>query len=414
MKKIKRLLCMLLSCLVLFAAVGPSLKVYAGDTILSNITSDSIKQKKKQISESEALKKTIKSSITDAKNLKKELESLKSDLIEYLKRLDSELSNIQANIENYKQLIEDKKAEIVEITAELEQAVINEENQYAAMKKRIKFMYEQGDYFYLEIVMNAASFGDLLTKADYIEKLEAYDRKMLEEYKDTREWTQLCKDTLEAEQEVLEEAERAMEEEEAAMEQLIAEKNIELDNYSASIKRKQSQIEDYEAELQAQTTVIETLEAEILAEQKKILEAKKAVVTYDGGEFTWPTPSYTRITDEFGYRTDPFDGSISYHSGIDIGAAGGTKILAAYDGVVVAAAWDWSMGNYVMINHGNGLYTIYMHSSKLLVKKDEVVVRGQHIANVGSTGRSTGNHLHFGVRLNGKYVSPWPYFGVNK
>ena len=105
----------------------------------------------------------------------------------------------------------------------------------------------------------------------------------------------------------------------------------------------------------------------------------------------------------------PTLGVEKFHNGIDLASPSGTKILAAYDGEVVAAAYSSSMGNYIMINHGNGLYTIYMHASALYVSKGDIVVKGEHIAAVGSTGRSTGPHLHFGVRLNGEYVSPWNY-----
>ncbi|OQA22580.1 MAG: Murein DD-endopeptidase MepM [Firmicutes bacterium ADurb.Bin354] len=98
-----------------------------------------------------------------------------------------------------------------------------------------------------------------------------------------------------------------------------------------------------------------------------------------------------------------------FHNGVDLAAPGGSPILAAYDGKVVAAAYSSSMGNYIMIDHGDGLYTIYMHASALYVSKGQTVSKAQKIAAVGSTGRSTGNHLHFGVRLNGNYVDPMGY-----
>lgn len=409
MKKLKKLLCVALSLMfiVLFAA-PPS---YAG-TSLSSITNDSIKEKQGQISDSEKMKKELESNITNAKTLKKELESLKSDTKKYIEKLDIEITAIQEKIEELKGLIAQKEVEIEEITEELNEAIAVEEAQYAAMKKRIKFMYEKGDMLYLEIMLSAGSFSDFLTKSDYIEKLEAYDRKMLDEYTATREYTELVKETLEAEKAVLDEAKAAEEAEEASVEELMREKNAELDNYASQIKQKESQITDLEAELREQTEIIEALEAAILAEQKAIAAANGMILVYDGGKFTWPAPSYLAITDEFGWRTDPFTGARSYHSGIDMGSPYGSPILAAYDGVVVAATYNNSMGNYIMINHGDGLYTIYMHASKLLVNVDDVVVRGEQIANVGSTGRSTGNHLHFGVRLNGEYVSPWPYLGV--
>ena len=125
--------------------------------------------------------------------------------------------------------------------------------------------------------------------------------------------------------------------------------------------------------------------------------------------FTWPAPSYTRISDDFGMRTHPTLGIRMMHNGIDLAAPGGSPILAAYAGTVVASAYSASMGNYIMIDHGDGLYTIYMHASRLSVSKGAEVTAGQTIGAVGTTGRSTGNHLHFGVRLNGSYVSPWNY-----
>ena len=105
----------------------------------------------------------------------------------------------------------------------------------------------------------------------------------------------------------------------------------------------------------------------------------------------------------------PTLGVEKFHNGLDMAAPGGSPILAAYDGNVVAADYSSSMGNYIMIDHGDGLYTIYMHASALYVSKGNFVVKGQNIAAVGSTGRSTGNHLHFSVRLNGNYVNPWNY-----
>lgn len=144
-------------------------------------------------------------------------------------------------------------------------------------------------------------------------------------------------------------------------------------------------------------------------EKKRILASSGKVLTYDGGTFKFPLASYTRVSDDYGMRMHPTLFVEQFHNGVDFASPKGTAIYAAYDGIVVAADYSSTMGNYVMIDHGGGLYTIYMHASKLYVKKDDVVARGNTIAAVGSTGRSTGNHLHFSVRLNGEYVSPWNY-----
>ena len=408
LRGLKRIICLVLVTSMALAFAEPASEtVYAG-TSLSSITSDSIKEKEAQIQESETLKKQLQSDLTDAKAIKKELENLKADVTAYIETIDSNLADVQDKIEELKTLIDEKQAEIDETTLELEEAVATEEAQYEAMKKRIKFIYERGDSLYMEIMLSASSFSDFLTKADYVDMLEAYDRKLMDEYTEAREWTELCKATLEAEKEALDEAESAQEEEEAALEELLAEKEIELSNYNRDIANKTAQINTYQEEYDAEVAVIEQLEAQILQEKKDIA-SKMSTIIYDGGQFAWPCPNYTRITDEFGYRTDPITGATSYHSGLDMGAPAGSAILAAYDGVVVAATYNWSMGNYVMIDHGDGLYTIYMHASKLYVSANDVVVKGETIAAVGTTGRSTGNHLHFSVRLNGTYVSPWNY-----
>lgn len=412
-KKFKRFLCITLSVMMAVLGSYPGVDVNAGQSF-SSITSQSIKDKQNQIKESQALSKKLKNNITDAQKVKKELEALKKDVTAYITKIDKELAAIEDYIEELKQLILDKEEEIEIVTGELEEAIRVEENQYEAMKKRIKFIYEKGDSLYIDIMLNANGFGDFLTKADYIEMLSAYDRKKLEEYKDTREWTEICKQTLEAEKEALDEAKAAQEAEEASLQELHAEKEKELADYNASILKKEKQIANYEADLEEQTDAIEALEALILAEQKEIAARKGVVLTYDGGKFTWPCPSYTRVTDEFGWRVHPITKKNQFHKGVDLGAASGSSILAAYDGVIVAAAYDWSMGNYVMISHGSGLFTIYMHCSKLLCKVDDVVARGEKIALVGSTGSSTGPHLHFGVKLNGEYVSPWNYLSKPK
>lgn len=398
---------MFFSCLLFLSA-----DTNAG-TSLSAITNDSIREKQQQITESENVKNQLQQNITNAKAIKKELEGLKQDTAAYIEKVDAEIVQIQEKIEELNTLITEKETEIEEITTELNEAIEVENAQYEAMKQRIKFMYERGDSFYLELMLNASSYSDLLTKADYIDMIEAYDRKMLDQYTETREWTELCKETLEAEKETLDTAKATQEEEEASLQELLGEKEAQLTSYNQQIDAKTAEINENQESLEEMTEVIEALEAAILAEQKAIAAANGVVMNYDGGKFSWPAPSYTRITDDFGYRTDPINGSTSYHSGIDMAAPAGSAILAAYDGVVVAADFNWSMGNYVMINHGDGLYTVYMHASALLVSKDDIVARGEQIAKVGTTGRSTGNHLHFSVRLNGSYVNPWPYLGVN-
>ena len=404
MKKWKKVLCFSL-CLLLAFSVGGRYNIVAH----AELTNDSIKQKEAEIAKAKEEKKSLQSGLTNVKELKKQLEASKKNLSDYISELDADLADIQAKIAELKEMISTKEQEIEDKTKELEEAVAVQEAQYAAMKSRIKFMYEKGDTLYLELFFGSDTFGDMLNKADYIEMLSAYDRKMLDEYVAQAEYVALCKESLEEEKGVLEEAKKSVEAEEASLNEMIAAKEQEINAVSYDIKNKEAAIAEYEADIAAQNETIAALEKAV-AEERKRLAAEQGR-RYDGGIFAWPAPSYTRISDDYGTRIHPILGVQKFHNGIDMAAPGGSPILAAYDGTVVAAAYSSSMGNYIMIDHGDSLYTIYMHASALYVSKGQEVSKGQKIAAVGSTGRSTGNHLHFSVRKNGSYVSPWSYLG---
>lgn len=375
----------------------------------SGLTNDLIKEKEQEIQDAKELKKELQSNLTDVKKVKEGLEASKKDLAEYVERLDGELATVQAKIEDLKGKIEVKETEILQTQEELEAAIEDQENQYAAMKKRIKFMYEKGDNLYMELIFSSESFSEMLNKAEYIEMLSAYDRKMLDKYVETRELIELYKEQLEEEQAYLEEAKAGVENEEASLNSLIDEKKETIEMVSDDIEAKEAAIAEYEAYIKEQNETIAVLEKVVAEEKAKLAEENR--IKYDGGMFKWPAPSYTMITSEFGNRIHPTLGVEKFHNGIDMAAPGGSPILAAYDGNVVAADYSNSMGNYIMIDHGDGLYTIYMHASALYVSKGSFVTKGQTIAAVGTTGRSTGNHLHFSVRLNGSYVNPRNYFG---
>lgn len=405
MKRIRRVLCLILTFGILASVVQTG---YASSS-LSSITSDSIKEKEEQINKANEEKQVLQSGLSDIQRMVNELEAVKGDLQTYVTTLDANLATIEAKITELKELISVKQDEIQVTTQALDEAEVLEQEQYDAMKKRIRFMYEKGDTFYVELLLSAESFGDMLNKSDYIEKMSAYDRKMLDEYEATREEIASCKVTLEEEQATLEEAQAVVEQEQAALNTLIRQKEIEINTYEADISNKEQLIAEYEAEIKEQNDTIAALEAAVAEERKRIAQENGKLPTYDGGMFQWPAPAFTRISDDYGNRMHPTLNIQKFHNGIDMAAPNGSPILAAYDGEVVAAAYSSSMGNYIMVNHGDGLYTIYMHASALYVNQGDIVGKGEKIAAVGSTGRSTGPHLHFSVRLNGSYVSPWNY-----
>lgn len=396
-------ICLILCASLIAGILGKTaMPAYAGE-----LTNSVIKEKEQEIDEAKKEKKQLQNSLSDVKKMKEELEKSKSDLATYVAELDANLTTIQAKINELNEMITVKEGEIAEKTTELEEAQRVQQEQYEAMKTRIKFMYERGDTLYLEMLFTSESFGDMLNKAEYIEMLSSYDRELLDAYVAQAEYVALCKESLEEEKGVLDEAKASVEAEEAALNELISTKQDEMYKMTSDIQSKEQAIKEYEADIAEQNETIKALEA-IVAEERKKLAAEQGR-KYDGGMFAWPAPSYKRISDDYGNRIHPILGTQQFHNGIDMAAPGGSPILAAYDGTVVAAAYNGSMGNYVMIDHGDSLYTIYMHASALYVSKGQEVRKGDTIAAVGSTGRSTGNHLHFSVRLNGSYVNPWSY-----
>lgn len=403
MKRFKRLFC------IIFSAVFLMISFLQLDisVLTDELTSDVIKEKEAELSEVKKEKKQLQAGLTDVKSIKQKLESEKSDLANYITKLDAELTAIQQRIDELNNQITAKEEEITQKEKELDEALAVQTAQYEAMKKRIKFMYERGDAMYLELVFSSKNFSDILNKAEYIESLSAYDRRMLNEYVQYTEYVTLCKEILEEEKAVLDETKLAQEEEEKSLNELIDAKKEEIARVNADIMSKEDAIADIEAEIEAQNDMIATLE-KVIAEERKRLAAQNGR-KYDGGKFAFPCPSMVKVSSDFGYRIHPTLGTQLLHNGIDMAAPGGSPILAAYNGTVVAADYSSTMGNYVMIDHGDGVYTVYMHASALYVSKGQEVSRGQKIAAVGSTGRSTGNHLHFSVRVNGNYVSPWPY-----
>ena len=375
-KKKKGFLCLAL-CLILTVSFGmQGLRVNA--TNMSSITSDSIRNKQDQIKQAEKEREQMKSNLSNLEQIKKDLETQKTNLKNYVVQLDQNLSQIEQNIAELKNKITAKEEEIAKTQAELDAALEREENQKDAMIRRIRIMYEKRDSYILDMMLKAESFSDFLNRADFMDLIMAYDRQQWKDFMENRKY-------------------------------LIDQKNRDITAYESDITNKEQAIKEYKQSIADQDAEIAALEAAIAAEKKKILEASGTVLTYDGGTFKFPLATYTRISDDYGNRIHPTLGIEQFHNGVDFAAPKGTAIYAAYDGQVVAATYSNTMGNYVMLDHGGGLYTIYMHASALYVSKDDIVVRGETIAAVGSTGRSTGNHLHFSVRKDGAYTSPWNY-----
>lgn len=403
--RICRVLSILFCVTILSGAVVPDVSA----TSLSSITSESIREKEDQIAQAREDKENLQSGLTDLQKLKQELESKRTNLRNYVAELDASLAEIEQNIAELNQRIAEKEDEIILTQGELDAALQRENSQIESMISYIRLVYEMGIPQAIDILLSATSFSDFLNKADYVERVFTYQDMLLQDYQVTRKYVELCMEQLELEREILDQTRLNVEAEQQNLEELIEQKNRDIISYETDINTQAQAIRELEEEIQAQEDEIAALEAAIAEEKKRLLASNGSVLKYDGGVFKFPLATYTRISDEYGMRMHPTLGVEQFHNGVDFASPKGTAIYAAYDGRVVAATYSATMGNYIMIDHGDGLYTIYMHASELYVKTNDIVVRGETIAAVGSTGRSTGNHLHFSVRLNGEYVSPWNY-----
>lgn len=396
MKK-KRIATIALAVLCCMLAVFPALATKSG------------------LSDAKKKKTAIEQEMKKAQSTLKKLEALKGDAVAYVRELDDSLEELG---EELVQLDADiiAKEEAIEITqAELQEAEITETEQYESMKLRIRYMYEKGDSSYVDLLLEAESLSDLLNKAEYIARISEYDRVKLDEYMEVKKTIAEKEQILQAEHAELLDLQEQTEAKHASVEELMAAKQAELKSVEAKIADAEDEVDAYQEDLKAQENSIRAIEAEIRRQEeearKQAQESGKTYTTKSIGDikFIWPCPASSRITSKFGKRTSPTKGASSDHKGIDIGAPTGTNIVASAAGTVVVSTYSYSAGNYIMLNHGGGVYTVYMHASKLLVSKGDTVKQGEVIAKVGSTGYSTGPHLHFGIRVNGTYVNPSQY-----
>lgn len=370
-------------------------------------TKDKINDVKEEQEQSQQRKEQIENKI-------QELEVYKADAISYIQKMDAELAEVEAKLEDLGNQQTIKEQEIAETEIELEDAKRTEREQYESMKLRIQYMYENGNESYLEMLLGAESFADLLNKSEYIAQITSYDRDMLDAYQQTILEVEAKEAQLEEENRELTRLIQESEDEKENLQRLIDAKAVVLAGYEADIESGEAEVSALEADMAKMEEELAELEAKLKREEEEAArQAAAARRTYDGGSLGFPMAWYYRKTSDFGYRNHPIYGQVLQHNGVDLSADTGTEIYAAYKGTVVVSTYNSSAGNYIMIDHGSGLMTVYMHCSKLLVSVGETVSKGQTIGLVGSTGNSTGPHLHFSVRLNGSYVDPKPYIGLN-
>ena len=280
-----------------------------------------------------------------------------------------------------------------------------------ALKRRLVDIYQHGDLGYIDVLLSATSFSDFVERWDDLRLLIAANQRAIRARRAAEKKVASIEMNLESTQAALE----ASAEEQRRAKNQLATLADERANLVAIADDQRRHVAGQVAEMESLSSAEEAqLEALILQRQREI-EAERiarlraqgisgAPVTDSGGSLSWPVSG--TITSPYGYRHNPFGGGMEFHQGLDIGAPMGTTISAAAGGTVISAGWYGGYGNFILIDHGNGLATGYGHCSQIFVSAGQEVQRGQAIGAVGSTGASTGPHLHFEVRVNGKTVDP--------
>lgn len=367
---------------------------------------------KDQLDDAKQKEKEMERRLQEVKNQINSLKSNMSSLESYIKELDDEMEGISEEIERLNVDIDNKNLEIDATQVELDEAKETEKHQYESMKLRIQFMYEHDDESYLDMIFSSKSLADVLNKAEYVQKVSDYDRQKLEEYVAAKEHVTAVLAQLEKEEQELQDLKLEAQNNLDAVQLMVDAKNEEMKKLEESKANFEKQQKDYQASIQELDALVEKLTAQYNAEQ---LAKANAVATqenlYAKKLLIWPCPSSYRITSDFDpARLDPVLGYVRAHKGTDIAASTGTPIVAAASGLVTAAGYSSSMGNYVIIAHGDGITTRYYHNSRLAVSAGQAVQAGQVISYAGATGWVTGPHLHFEVRINEVAVNAMQFY----
>lgn len=374
MNKSKKYIALLIiMCLLL----GTTSVVFAGPEEDLKKQEEALKKIQDKLSKLESEKNSAKKSVNKVVN---SINSIERNI----KGIESEITSLNGSISNTEQ-------SILEITSNLQETngMIVKKND--VLDKRLRTMYKSGNVGYLEVLLGASDFSDFLTRMDMVQEIYKHDVDLIEDLR-------VQKTTIESDKKKLEEEKTRLQ----GLSEEVVGKQTQLNSNLVNLQGKKS-------EIRKDLKALEEIEDGLLEDANKLTDLIKSLslmVTYVGGKMTWPLPGNTRLSSPFGYRIHPVYKTKKLHTGVDVPAAYGTKVLAAQSGTVIYSDWFGGYGKAVMIDHGGGYVTLYAHNSKLLVKVGQKVERGQAITQVGSTGVSTGNHLHFEVRENGKYVDP--------
>ena len=406
MKKMKKLLAVVLAAATV--AAGAAFAVSAAKTSASQFADNKdVIAYQQSIKDLEAKQKELKDKLKDVQSDRYSAQQQSAYYYELILSTEKKIETAQnlldaltVQIGEKENAIAEKEVEIAEKTAE-----VNATREKFLLMIRAQYESENTDA--LSVVIGADDMSDLLSRVENAANLLSYNSKLLEKFKTEKQQLEDMKSVLESAKAELEstKAEQETYAEELLKEQsALEEQKGDSDRYIASLRKTEAQITaEYEAARKAEDE--ENARLENLLKQL----AKASQSEYVGGKFIWPCDlSVKRISSTYGYRTYYIYGKkvTDFHRGIDIPSAVGTDIYAAQTGKVVVAERHSSYGNYIVVDHGGGISTLYAHCSKLLVKVGDTVKQGDHIAEMGATGNVTGPHLHFEVRVDGKIQDP--------
>ncbi len=348
------------------------------------------------------LKKTqqnIKNQIDKTQKNLKQIQSQQKDVEKQIKELDLKAENAALELDKVENDLKILNVNIEDTIADLEDAEAKLSEQEETFNQRIRVMYKNGNVGYLEVLLSSGNIKDFLSRKDMIQEIAEYDKELIRFMKEQRD--------------------------------TIDEKKVQLEAQRASVEVTKSKLEarkrDLDTATRSKTDLMSKLEKDTKAFEKEydklneyakqiesqIVKLQRNTGAYSGGKMAWPVPGYSRISSYYGYRIHPIFKVKKLHTGIDIPAPTGTPITSASDGIVIYTGWLGGYGNAVMVDHGGGIVTLYGHNSSITVSEGDNVKRGATIAKAGSTGNSTGPHLHFEVRKNGAYVDPLPWLKSN-
>lgn len=332
-----------------------------------------------------------------------ELESQQADVLEQKAALDAqnevyrqEIELVEEQVSIYTQLVEDKAREV-------EQATADENEQLATYRRHVRAMEENGRFTYLSILFGSSSLGELMSNLDMIGEIMEADQRSYDQYVAAREKSEQIQAEYETMLDELDVRQAELESERAELEAQIEEATQLIVDLEAQLETDRAAYEEQLAKEEALESEIQNMIAELERQ-----EAANSITST--GTYIWPLPGYSPGS-AYGWRIHPIWGDMRFHAGEDIGAPSGTPILAADSGIATVIPDNGNgYGNYIMINHGGGRVTLYAHMSGFAVSNGASVTQGQTIGYVGSTGNSTGPHLHFEVRVNGATTDPKSYF----